>query len=256
MWGYSFPINGMSSHNPVLASRANGVGALTPAFRPNVLVNQGYLYLPFQAIFLFYINLFHLTIQLWYSRAMTKRRTRAPTAHENRAAHATTVAAPIAALRAARRASRAEISGSAQEVVTHLVQVGCSFTEAARQLEHMGFRTPRGNLRWTATQAEREFKRRALEELHAPRRGLKRNGYYFERTPRHRAGESRETQDTTGRSAWTKVEAARIAWWQQATHLPPNVPRPAEPLLDSRGRPLKGRRFSKIKKVVRPRNPA
>jgi hypothetical protein len=177
---------------------------------------------------------------------MTKRRTRAQITRENRATHAATVAAPIAALRAARRAARD--SGSAQEVVTHLVQhAGCSFTEAARQLEHMGLRTPRGNLRWTATQAQREFKRPAIEELRTPRRGGGRS--HYERTPRRRAGEWNgpvETKD--GMAPWTNVERARIAWRQQATHLPPAEARPPEPLLDSRGRPLKGRLFSKIKK--------
>jgi hypothetical protein len=182
---------------------------------------------------------------------MAKRRTYAQIAHDNRAAHAVKIASPIAALRAARRAERDFDAGrSAQDVVRHLVlHAGCSFTEVARKLEHMGFRTPRGGLRWSATQAEREFRRRGASKVERgiPPRKVKR-GVFHTRTPRFRAGESKATQGTD-LTLITKVDRARAAWWELTTNLPPDAARPAEPLLDSRGRVLKGRRFSRIKKT-------
>ncbi len=204
----------------------------------------------------FTISYLQFTIQLRYIAAMTKRRTKAQIAHDNRAAHAVKVAAPIAALRAARRKARpAHMVHSAGEVVRHLVlEAGCSFTDAARKLEHMGFRTPRGGLRWTATQAERAF-RGGHSSLPMPKRTTRLGTSYAypKREPRFRAGENREWQNSA-QPLWTKVDAARLTWWEQSTGLPVDLPRPAEPALDSRGRILKGRRFSKIRKPS-PRTP-
>jgi hypothetical protein len=169
------------------------------------------------------------------------RRTHAQVVSDKRAKNSRDVAGPIAVARAARRMDRV-FSPSAREIARNLRHANSSLTEIARQLEHMGFRTPRGGLRWTEEQVRREIARPSVERAE---RGIP-SRKHLVRVLRPRATEA--YRDIPGGYTGGKADVVRGEWFNEAVQLPPSQPRPPEPLLDNRGRVLKGRRFSKIKR--------
>jgi hypothetical protein len=150
-----------------------------------------------------------------------------------------------------------------------------TYSAVAKELERLGRRTPRGSLHWTATQVKREEKRPRLDlndlppilgERHTVTKGG-RQGWRertttrrsrIQRDPRTRANESSamkspEYIDKDGKVVsrqGTRGERALIDWEDaQMDREADGLPREPQPRIDSRGRPLKGRRFSKIRKA-------
>jgi hypothetical protein len=150
-----------------------------------------------------------------------------------------------------------------------------TYSAVAKELERLGRRTPRGSLHWTATQVKREEKRPSLHlndlppilgERHTVTSGA-RPGWRartttkrsrIQRDPRTRANESSAMKpeqyinkhgNVVARPC-TRGERALIDWeGAQMDREEDGLPREPQPRIDSRGRPLKGRRFSKIRKA-------
>ena len=183
------------------------------------------------------------------------------------------LASRIRALRAARRADRERAGGTVQYMAGSLMEAGATLGDVARQLEHLGIRTPRGSRFWSATQVQRELARPAIEKVaerldHAGSleaiatdialRELKSAGVAIQRPPfpkkysgplpRRRAGEWSEHYHQHECSLTRSHEAALADWSVTASSLPVTQQGALEPQKDSRGRVLKGRRFSKIKR--------
>jgi hypothetical protein len=189
------------------------------------------------------------------------RRTHAQVVHDSRAEHARTLAAPVAALRAARRAQR-PFSMSSGRLARRYLDQGMSVANIARQLQWLGYRTPRGGLVWSATQVERELTRRDIEEVRRRVPSIGRRGNRMVRVPRFRAGEAREGGEIRAYG----IDLARDRWEQawvwpliDSDHAgtdedarayesnPAAYDRPPEPMMDERGRVLTGRRLSRLK---------
>jgi hypothetical protein len=169
-----------------------------------------------------------------------------------------------------RRAARPH--ETAGEVVHRLMPYGASLRESARHLERCGYRTPSGKLNWSAGQAYFEWmKFRVAKGLGARGRGevAKRIEaaeneallrVWGDEAAEARLFETWRLRDALGprRKATTyplrtKIKTAedraRRAWWEASkSAISRGEAGPPEPLMDSRGRPLKGRRFSKIKR--------
>jgi hypothetical protein len=179
----------------------------------------------------------------------------------------------IRSLRAARRADRERAGGTVQGIASSLMEVGASLGDVARHLEHLGIRTPRGSRFWSATQVRRELDRPAIDEV-AERlhhsgsleaiatdialRDLALAGVaiqnppfpkkYSGPLPRRRSGEWSEQYHQHEWSLTRSHEAALADWSVTANSLPVTQQGALEPQKDRRGRVLKGRRFSRVKR--------
>lgn len=202
--------------------------------------------IPCRGVYLFNIRYLYIHTQSMHTATMKTRRTHAQVVADRRAQNVRNLAGPIARLRAARRAER-HAQRSPHDIARHLRDhAKCSLLEIAAQLEHMGYRTPRGGLRWSAEQVRRELKRTSVRDAVRDVPSVGRRGHQWVRVPRFRAGESRRSANTD-QPLHPMPAVARDQWYYATVDMPPSLPRPPEPLLDSRGRVLKGRRFSKIK---------
>jgi hypothetical protein len=162
---------------------------------------------------------------------------------------------------------------TAGEVAWRMQREGASFLDSARYLELCGYRTPSGKLNWSAQQVCFEWMKarsaRGLGAVLAKRRKAAEAADYAETMALHRASpeetvrllESMRRRDLSLRDPRprqtyplrTKIKTAkdraRAAWWKASqAAMKRGEAGPPEPLFDSRGRPLKGRRFSKIKR--------
>lgn len=147
---------------------------------------------------------------------------------------------------------------------------GASFLDTARYLERCGYRTSSGKLNWSARQVYFEwFKYRVARGRGLPAKRLEaeEDAALFRAMD---AGDSEEVgrildlqafrksmgvkRGATTYPVRTKVKTlkdrSRVAWWEASKAArQEGKAGPPEPLFDSRGRPLKGRRFSRIKKT-------
>jgi hypothetical protein len=184
-----------------------------------------------------------------------------------------------------RRAARPH--ETAGEVVGRLMKYGATLLDSARYLEERGYRTPRGRLRWSAAQAYFEWlKFRVAKGRGTPlARELADNDFAAfinakSDAERIRLLEQERLRSLQSRAGINRVRTtyplrdktpsiknkARAAWWltSEAARLQGGPVSP-EPQFDSRGRLLKGRRFSRLdptkikalrRRKIGPRKPA
>lgn len=162
-----------------------------------------------------------------------------------------------------RRAARPH--ETAGEVAARLMRFGASFLDTARYLEERGYRTPRGSLHWSPKQVAYEWmKYRAAKGkgVASKRLAQARQAMILATDDFEEIARMIQTWEATGRSATTyrlrvkptTVREKALAEWWKATEAARQrgEPGPAEPRFDSRGRPLKGRRFSRVKRPEEP----
>jgi len=159
------------------------------------------------------------------------------------------LASKVARIRAARRMERDAACGpSAKEFGQELLKYGASLYRVAKELERRGYRTPRGGLRWSAEQVKRELRRPDSGRLTDR---LPTRKHRVMRRVRVRANEA-TTDSNSDLPKLTAKDRLTEAWADLVADLPATAVAPKEPLLDSRGRVLKGRRFSRIRRRPAP----